>query len=61
KALREGQQGVASGIVAAAAARGEVRAGYDEDRPALISKSYSMGVFTVGQWPPRVRPEFVSE
>ncbi|GGX89053.1 hypothetical protein GCM10010358_48890 [Streptomyces minutiscleroticus] len=31
------------------------------NRPALISKSYSMGVFTVGQWPPRVRPEFVSE
>ncbi|MDG9715502.1 LuxR C-terminal-related transcriptional regulator [Streptomyces sp. DH24] len=31
------------------------------NRPALISKSYSMGVFAVGQWPPRVRPEFVSE
>jgi len=31
------------------------------NRPALISKSYSMGVFAVGHWPPRVRPEFVSE
>ena len=31
------------------------------NRPALISKSYSLGVFAVGQWPPRVRPEFVSE
>lgn len=31
------------------------------NRPALISKSYSMGVFALGQWPPRVRPEFVSE
>lgn len=31
------------------------------NRPALISKSYSMGVFGVGQWPPRVRREFVSE
>jgi AcrR family transcriptional regulator len=31
KALREGQQGVASGIVAAAAARGEIRAGVDEE------------------------------
>ncbi|MGW1161501.1 LuxR C-terminal-related transcriptional regulator [Streptomyces sp. NPDC002513] len=31
------------------------------NRPALISKSYSMGVFGVGQWPPRVRAEFVSE
>ncbi|MPY64589.1 TetR/AcrR family transcriptional regulator [Streptomyces spongiae] len=31
KALREGQQSVASGIVAAAVARGEVRDGIDED------------------------------
>ena len=31
KALREGQDGVASGIVKAAAARGEVSAGLDED------------------------------
>ncbi|GGX90171.1 TetR/AcrR family transcriptional regulator [Streptomyces fructofermentans] len=31
KALREGQEGVASGIVAAAAARGEVRTGIDRD------------------------------
>jgi Transcriptional regulator len=31
KALREGQQGVASGIVAAAAARGEVREGIDQE------------------------------
>ncbi|MDQ1014233.1 LuxR C-terminal-related transcriptional regulator [Streptomyces afghaniensis] len=31
------------------------------NRPALISKSYSLGVFAVGQWPPRVRPEFVAD
>ncbi|WP_328680850.1 helix-turn-helix transcriptional regulator [Streptomyces sp. NBC_00322] len=31
------------------------------NRPALISRSYSLGVFAVGQWPPRVRPEFVSD
>ncbi|MFG1664730.1 LuxR C-terminal-related transcriptional regulator [Streptomyces sp. Y7] len=31
------------------------------NRPALISKSYSLGVFALGQWPPRVRPEFVSD
>lgn len=31
KALREGQEGVASTIVAAAAERGEVRAGYDKE------------------------------
>ncbi|MBL1100229.1 PAS domain S-box protein [Streptomyces sp. 205] len=30
------------------------------NRPALISKGYSMGVFSVGQWPPRVCPEYVS-
>jgi DNA-binding CsgD family transcriptional regulator len=30
------------------------------NRPALVSKGYSMGVFGVGQWPPRVRPEYVS-
>ncbi|MFI6730927.1 LuxR C-terminal-related transcriptional regulator [Streptomyces sp. R-74717] len=30
------------------------------NRPALISKGYSLGVFAVGEWPPRVRPEFIS-
>ncbi|MEV0618503.1 LuxR C-terminal-related transcriptional regulator [Nonomuraea sp. NPDC050404] len=29
------------------------------NRPALISKAYSMGVFRLGSWPPRVLPEFV--
>ncbi|MFJ8495439.1 LuxR C-terminal-related transcriptional regulator [Streptomyces sp. NPDC094038] len=30
------------------------------NRPALISKGYALGVFAVGEWPPRVRPEFIS-
>ncbi|GAA4233487.1 PAS domain S-box-containing protein [Streptosporangium album] len=29
------------------------------NRPALISKAYSMGIFRLGSWPPRVLPEFV--
>jgi PAS domain S-box-containing protein len=29
------------------------------NRPALVSKAYSMGMFVVGSWPPRVLPEFV--
>ncbi|MEU3416646.1 LuxR C-terminal-related transcriptional regulator [Streptomyces sp. NPDC006658] len=30
------------------------------NRPALISKGYALGVFAVGEWPPRVRPEFIA-
>ncbi|MFC0105710.1 LuxR C-terminal-related transcriptional regulator [Kibdelosporangium aridum] len=30
-----------------------------KNRPALISKAYSMGIFGVGSWPPRVLAEFV--
>jgi PAS domain S-box-containing protein len=30
-----------------------------KNRPALISKAYSMGIFRVGSWPPRVLPEYV--
>jgi PAS domain S-box-containing protein len=30
-----------------------------KNRPALVSKAFSMGIFGVGSWPPRVRPEFV--
>lgn len=30
-----------------------------KNRPALISKAYSMGIFRVGSWPPRVLPDFV--
>lgn len=30
-----------------------------KNRPALISKVYSMGIFRVGSWPPRVLPQFV--
>ncbi|WP_216216669.1 helix-turn-helix transcriptional regulator [Amycolatopsis aidingensis] len=30
-----------------------------KNRPALISKAYSMGVFRAGSWPPRVLPDFV--
>ena len=30
------------------------------NRPALISKAYSLGFFRVSEWPPRVRPEYVS-
>jgi DNA-binding CsgD family transcriptional regulator len=29
------------------------------NRPALVSKAYSMGIFRVGSWPPRVLPDFV--
>lgn len=29
------------------------------NRAALVSKAYSMGLFTVGSWPPRVAPEYV--
>jgi PAS domain S-box-containing protein len=28
------------------------------NRPALVSKAYSMGTFRLGTWPPRVLPEF---
>jgi PAS domain S-box-containing protein len=30
-----------------------------KNRPALVSKAYSMGIFGVGSWPPRVLSEFV--
>jgi DNA-binding NarL/FixJ family response regulator len=30
-----------------------------KNRPALVSKAYSMGIFGVGSWPPRVLPEFL--
>ncbi|GAA3464775.1 helix-turn-helix transcriptional regulator [Saccharothrix longispora] len=30
-----------------------------KNRPALVSKAYSMGIFGVGSWPPRVLPEYV--
>lgn len=29
------------------------------NRSALVSKAYSMGLFCVGSWPPRVLPEYV--
>ena len=29
------------------------------NRPALVSKGYYMGILETGQWPPRVRPEYV--
>lgn len=29
------------------------------NRPALVSKGYSLGILGLGQWPPRVLPEFV--
>ncbi|MDT7800747.1 MAG: hypothetical protein QOI78_4180 [Actinomycetota bacterium] len=29
------------------------------NRPALVSKGYSMGILGIGQWPPRVRPEYI--
>jgi PAS domain S-box-containing protein len=28
------------------------------NRPALVSKAYSMGIFRVGSWPPRVLPDY---
>ncbi|WHT16664.1 PAS domain-containing protein [Crossiella sp. CA-258035] len=30
-----------------------------KNRPALVSKAYSMGLFGVGSWPPRVLPSYV--
>jgi len=30
-----------------------------KNRPALVSKAYSMGIFGVGSWPPQVLPDFV--
>lgn len=30
-----------------------------KNRPALVSKAYSMGLFGVGSWPPRVLPAYV--
>jgi PAS domain S-box-containing protein len=30
------------------------------NRSALVSKAYSMGLFSVGSWPPRVLPEYVN-
>jgi PAS domain S-box-containing protein len=29
------------------------------NRPALVSKAYSMGIFAVGAWPPRVLPDYI--
>jgi PAS domain S-box-containing protein len=29
------------------------------NRPALVSKGYSMGILGIGEWPPRVRPEYI--
>jgi DNA-binding CsgD family transcriptional regulator len=29
------------------------------NRPSLISRAYSVGMFRPGEWPPRVAPEFV--
>jgi PAS domain S-box-containing protein len=31
------------------------------NRAALISKAYSMGIFEVGSWPPKILPEYVKE
>jgi len=30
-----------------------------KNRPALISKAYSMGFFELGSWPPQVVPDHV--
>jgi len=30
-----------------------------KNRPAMISKAYSTGIFQIGSWPPRVAPELV--
>lgn len=30
-----------------------------KNRPALVSKAYSMGIFGIGSWPPQVLPDFV--
>ncbi|MGW7267267.1 TetR/AcrR family transcriptional regulator [Streptomyces sp. NPDC054842] len=55
KALREGQQGVASGIVAAAAARGEIRAGVDEELALDLMSGplYWRAVVVRGPRPPK--------
>ncbi|CAM5653199.1 DNA-binding CsgD family transcriptional regulator OS=Streptomyces albaduncus OX=68172 GN=FHS32_002285 PE=4 SV=1 [Streptomyces griseoloalbus] len=29
------------------------------NRAALVARAHSMGMLTVGQWPPRVLPEFI--
>ncbi|WP_326638651.1 helix-turn-helix transcriptional regulator [Streptosporangium sp. NBC_01755] len=29
------------------------------NRPALVSKAYSMGIFRLGSWPPRILPDYV--
>ncbi|OKJ13734.1 LuxR family transcriptional regulator [Kitasatospora sp. CB01950] len=29
------------------------------NRPALVSRAHSLGVLSVGMWPPRVLPEFL--
>jgi DNA-binding NarL/FixJ family response regulator len=29
------------------------------NRPALVSKAYSMGMFGVGCWPPKVLPDYI--
>jgi PAS domain S-box-containing protein len=29
------------------------------NRPALVSKAYSMGIFRLGSWPPRVLPDYM--
>jgi PAS domain S-box-containing protein len=29
------------------------------NRPALVSKGYSMGILGIGQWPPRVIPDYI--
>ncbi|OEV03690.1 helix-turn-helix transcriptional regulator [Streptomyces oceani] len=31
------------------------------NRAALVARAHSMGMFTVGSWPPRVLPEFVKD
>jgi DNA-binding CsgD family transcriptional regulator len=31
------------------------------NRAALVSRAYSTGILTIGNWPPRVLPEFVKE
>ncbi|MEU3859695.1 LuxR C-terminal-related transcriptional regulator [Streptomyces sp. NPDC028722] len=29
------------------------------NRPALVARAHGLGMFSVGQWPPRVLPDFV--
>lgn len=29
------------------------------NRPALVSRAHSLGVLSIGAWPPRVLPEFI--